>query len=92
MYNAYSPSPAHPAGGRNMPYPYYPMDKDTFRQKVEFYPQIITDDFVLSWCNWGELDKYINKEMLDDTQKRIFEELIQSKDETNPILIKYQFK
>ena len=63
-----------------------------FTEKVEFYPQIITDDFVLSWCNWGELDKYINKEMLDDTQKRIFEELIQSKDETNPILIKYQFK
>ena len=63
-----------------------------FKEKVRFEPDILTDDYVLANCNWGDLKKYITKEMLDDTQKKIFEELVQSEDETNPILIKYWFK
>lgn len=63
-----------------------------FTESVEFEPNIVTDEHVLSWCTWSELDKRITKEMLDDGQKEIFESLLQSEMETNPILIKYYFK
>jgi hypothetical protein len=63
-----------------------------FTEQVEFEPDIVTDDCVLSWCNRSELEKRITKEMLDDGQKEIFEKLLQSGMETNPILIKYHFK
>jgi hypothetical protein len=43
-------------------------------------------------CQWVDLEKRITKEMLDDRNKEIFEELLQSEMELNPILIKYWFK
>ena len=63
-----------------------------FDEKAAFEPDIVTDEYVLSICHWVDLEKFITKEMLDDTQKKIFEALVQSEDETNPILIKYWFK
>ena len=63
-----------------------------FDEKAMFDPEIITDEYVLTICRWVDLEKFITKEMLDDTQKKIFEALVQSKDEANPILIKYWFK
>jgi len=63
-----------------------------FEEKVEFDPDIVTDEYVMRCCRWVDLKKCITSDMLDDTQKKIFEELIQSEDETNPILIKYWFK
>ena len=63
-----------------------------FDENAAFEPDIVTDEYVLSICHWVDLEKFITKEMLDDTQKKIFEALVQSEDETNPILIKYWFK
>ena len=41
---------------------------------------------------WVDIEKRITKEMLDDKQKNVFEELLQAEMEQNPILIKYWFK
>ena len=53
---------------------------------------IMTDEFILMPSQWVDLEKRITKEMLDERQKEVFEELIQSEMEENPILIKYWFK
>lgn len=39
-----------------------------------------------------DLEKRINKEMLSDEQQKLFDELLQSDTELNPVLIKYWFK
>lgn len=53
---------------------------------------IVTDEYVLMPCQWVDLDKRITKDMLDDKQKKVFEELLQAEMEQNPILLKYWFK
>ena len=53
---------------------------------------IVTDEYVLMPSQWVDLEKRITKEMLDNKQKKIFEELLQAEMEGNPILIKYWFK
>ena len=53
---------------------------------------IVTDEYVLMPSQWVDLEKRISKEMLDDRQREVFEELLQAKMELNPILIKYWFK
>lgn len=53
---------------------------------------IVTDEYVLMPIQWIDLEKRITKEMLDDKQKAILEELLQTDMEQNPILIKYWFK
>ncbi|HBU44334.1 6-bladed beta-propeller [Petrimonas sulfuriphila] len=68
-----------------------------FTEKVQFNSYrgeeiIVTDEYVLMPCQWVDLEKRITKEMLDDNQKEIFEELLKSEMEENPILIKYWFK
>ena len=68
-----------------------------FTEKVEFNSYrgeeiIVTDEYVLMPVQWVDLEKRIKKEMLDDRQKEIFEELLQAKMELNPVLIKYWFK
>lgn len=63
-----------------------------FAEKVEFDPEVVTDEYVFSICHWVDLKKYISKEMLNDLQKEIFESLLQSTNETNPVLIKFRFK
>lgn len=68
-----------------------------FTEKVQFNSYrgeeiIVTDEYVLMPCQWVDLEKRITKEMLNDNQKEIFEELLKSEMEENPILIKYWFK
>lgn len=53
---------------------------------------IMTDEYVLMPSQWVDIEKRITKEMLDDRQKEVFEELLQAEMEQNPILIKYRFK
>lgn len=53
---------------------------------------IVTDEYVLMPSQWVDLEKRITKEMLDDRQKEVFEELLQAEMEQNPVLIKYWFK
>ena len=67
-----------------------------FTEDVEFNSYrgeeiIVTDEYVLMVSQWVDLEKRITKEMLDDKQKVVFEELLQAKMEQNPVLIKYWF-
>jgi len=57
-------------------YVYYPI-KDN-RIKIDLYKP--------------QSDKYIKKEMLDEPNRKKFEELVNAKEEMNPIIIKYYFK
>ena len=63
-----------------------------FTDSVKFSPKIITDEYVLSYCNHEELPDFINKEMLDESNRQTFEKLMEIKEELNPIIIKYYFK
>ena len=68
-----------------------------FTEDVEFNSYrgeeiIVTDEYVLMPSQWVDIEKRITKEMLDDRQKEIFEELLQAETEENPVLIKYWFK
>ncbi len=68
-----------------------------FAENVEFNSyrgeeMIVTDEYMLMPSQWVDLEKRITKEMLDDRQKEIFEELLQTEIEQNPVLIKYWFK
>ena len=53
---------------------------------------IVTDEYVLMPSQWVDIEKRVTKEMLDNRQKEVFEELLQAEMEQNPILIKYWFK
>lgn len=53
---------------------------------------IVTDEYALMPIQWVDLEKRITKEMLDDNQKAILENLLQADMEQNPVLIKYWFK
>ena len=63
-----------------------------FDEQVEFRPYTVTNEYVLSWCIHGDLEKYITKELLDEANLQKFEDLINAKEEENPIIIKYYFK
>ena len=53
---------------------------------------IITDEYVLIPSQWVDMENRITKEMLDDKDKAIFDDLINAPMELNPVLIKYWFK
>jgi hypothetical protein len=61
-----------------------------FTESVTIRPYIVTNEYVLSHCNPGELEQYITEGMLDEHNLKIFNELIHS--DANPIIIKYNFK
>jgi len=87
-------------GIRNRPYILLVYDKSTaeskciesFIESVDFLPRKVTNEYVLSWCTHGALEKYVNQEMLDESNSLKFRDLINSKEEENPIIIKYYFK
>ena len=56
------------------------------------HPKIVTNEYVLSFCNHGELEKYVTREMLDEVNRQKFDDLMNAKEEENPIIIKYYFK
>lgn len=53
---------------------------------------IVTDEYVLMPIQWVDLEKRVSKDMLDEKQQAILEELLQADMEQNPVLIKYYFK
>lgn len=53
---------------------------------------IVTDEYVLMPIQWVDLEKRVTKDMLDEKQQAILEELLQADMEQNPVLIKYYFK
>jgi len=68
-----------------------------FSEKVLFNSHrgeevIVTDEYVLMSIQWVDLEDRVTKEMLDDENKDILEKVLKSKNELNPILIKYWFK
>ena len=63
-----------------------------FNGSLKFRPNIITNDYVLSYCNHGELSNFVNEEVLDESNRQKFEKLLETKEELNPIIIKYKFK
>ena len=66
-----------------------------FVEPVEFLRtssiMILTNDYVLSFCEHGELDKFVTEDMLDENNRKKYVDLINKKEEMNPILIKYYF-
>jgi hypothetical protein len=61
-----------------------------FTESVTIRPYIVTNNYILSYCNPGELKQYITEEMLDEPNKKVFNELKHL--DANPIIIKYNFK
>ena len=66
---------------------------DRFVEPVGFLPETVTDEYVLSYCTHGELEKYVTAGMLDETNRQKYDNLMKADEEMNPvILIKYYFK
>ena len=65
---------------------------ERFTESVGFRPLVVTNEYVLCHCYHGEWDKYVNEEMLDNTNKQKLVALMKAKAEANPLIIKYYFK
>jgi len=63
-----------------------------FIETVDFLPRKVTNDYVLSWCYHGALENFVTEDMLTEVNRKKFKDLKKSKDEMNPIIIKYHFK
>ena len=63
-----------------------------FSESVNFLPRKVTNEYVLSWCEHGALEKYISEGILDENNRKKFQNLLDAKDEMNPVIIKYYFK
>jgi hypothetical protein len=63
-----------------------------FSEPVNFLPRKVTNEYVLSWCEHGALEKYVSEGILDEKNRKKFQELLDAKDEMNPVIIKYYFK
>lgn len=63
-----------------------------FTEPVGFIPRKITNEYVLTWYEHGELENYISEDMLDESNRRKFHELLNASEEMNPVIVKYYFK
>ena len=63
-----------------------------FTEQIDFLPKKITNEYVLSWCEHATLENYVSEEMLNEKDRQRFQNLINTKEEMNPIIIKYFFK
>ena len=63
-----------------------------FIELVEFRPYMVTNEYILNFCNHGELEKYVTREMLDETSRQKFDDLMNTKEEENQIIIKYYLR
>ncbi|WP_456086416.1 hypothetical protein [Parabacteroides sp.] len=63
-----------------------------FTESVGFIPRKITNEYVLTWYEHGELENYITEDMLDENNRKKYHELLNAKEEMNPIIVKYYFK
>ncbi|MDR2119831.1 MAG: hypothetical protein LBP64_03010 [Tannerella sp.] len=61
-----------------------------FAEEVLFRPIVVTDEYVLGYCNPGELEEYVAENMLDEKNRKTFNELI--REDANPVILKYHFK
>jgi hypothetical protein len=63
---------------------------DRFAESVLLYPYIVTNEYVLNYCNAGELEQYVTESMCDEYNRNILEKQ-RSTIGGNPIIIKYTF-
>ena len=63
-----------------------------FTESVDFRPLVVTNGYVLSFSNHEDIENFITTEMLDESNRRKFEALLDAEEEQNPIIIKYFFK
>ena len=67
-----------------------------FVENVEFLRALsvmnLTNDYVLSFCEHGELAKFVTEDILDENNRKKYIDLINEKEEMNPVLIKYYFR
>jgi hypothetical protein len=61
-----------------------------FTESVIIHPLIVTNEYVLDYCNPGELEQRLTEGMLDEPNRKVFNELIHL--DANPIILKYNFK
>ena len=65
---------------------------ERFTESVVFLSRKVTNEYVLSWSSHDELENFITEEMLDETNRQKFKDLMKAKEEQNTIIIKYHFK
>lgn len=63
-----------------------------FTESIDFIPRKITNEYVLTWYEHGELENYISEEMLDENNRKKFHKLLNATEEMNPVIVKYYFK
>ena len=64
-----------------------------FDESVGFQPYLVTNEYVLAYCPYGALDRYVNETMLDENNRQKFRTLVNTRgEELNPVIIKYYFK
>lgn len=63
-----------------------------FSESVDFIPRKITNEYVLTWYEHGELENYITEDMLDENNRKKFHTLLNASEEMNPVIVKYYFK
>ena len=74
------------------------MIYDKSIQESKNYPQLIvslfilTNEYLLTYCSHENMDKYINRNILDKVNQKKFDNLSNKSEEMNPIIIKYYFK
>ncbi len=49
-----------------------------FEEAILVSPRIVTDEYVLSWCSWKDLEQYVPLSLLDDASKIMYEQLLES--------------
>ena len=64
---------------------------EKFDEVERFRPYIVTNGYVLAYCSDYELPKYINREILDEKNRQMYDAIINAKEEQNPVIIKYYF-
>jgi hypothetical protein len=83
-------------------YVYYPvkdnrikvdLDKPQKASLFDYFSRIeLINEYVLSWCEHGALENYVSEEMLDENNRQKFRKLLNTREEMNPIIIKYYFQ
>ena len=63
-----------------------------FNESVDLLPITATNEYMLSHCYHEELDKYVSEGMLDEADRQKFVNLMNAKEEENPVIVKYYFK
>jgi hypothetical protein len=61
-----------------------------FAESVGILPLIVTNEYVLGYCNPDELEQYVTESMLDGENRKTFGDLIHA--DANPVILKYLFK